>query len=124
QEFAFFLVDRLFGGAGEHNTPDRMLTPIERMAVRTVAERVSNLVCESWQDHTDMELLLSGWESIPEILQVASRDDPVLVANIDVVAPGVRSLLMICLPFAVLERFFVSSGGRRPSAVVGSERER
>lgn len=124
QEFAYFLVDRLFGGAGEHTTPDRMLTPIERMAVRTVAERVSTLVCESWQDHTEMELVLSGWESIPEILQAANRDDPVLVANIDIVAPGVRSLLMICLPFAVLERFFVSSGGRRVNSVIGSERER
>ncbi len=124
QDFAYFLVDRLFGGAGEHAMPERMLTPIERMAVRTVAERVSTLVCESWQDHTEMELVLSGWESIPEILQAANRDDPVLVANIDVVAPGVRSLLMICLPFSVLERFFVSSGVRRVNAVIGSERER
>ncbi len=124
QEFAYFLVDRFFGGAGEHATPDRMLTPIERMAVRTVAERVSALVCESWQDHTEMELGLSGWESIPEILQAANRDEPVLVANIDVVAPGVRSLVMICLPFAVLERFFVSTGGRRVNSVIGSERER
>jgi flagellar motor switch protein FliM len=124
QEFAYFLVDRLFGGAGEPATPDRMLTPIERMAVRTVAERLSALVCENWQDHTEMELVLSGWESIPEILQAANRDDPVLVANIDVVAPGMRSLLMICLPFAVLERFFVSPATRRVNAVIGSERER
>lgn len=124
QELAFYLVDRLFGGSGEHLVPDRMLTPIERMAIRGVAERTSNLVCEAWQDHTNMELLLSGWESIPEILQAANRDDPVLVANIEVTAPNVRSLLMICLPFAVLEHFFVSSGTRRVNAVLGSERER
>jgi flagellar motor switch protein FliM len=123
-DFAFFLVDRLFGGAGSHSTPDRMLTPIERMAVRVVAERVSTLVCEIWEDHTEMELLLSGWESIPEILQAANRDDPVLVANVEVQAVGLRSLLMICLPFSVLERFFVSAGGRRVNTVVGSERER
>jgi flagellar motor switch protein FliM len=124
KEFAFFLVDSLFGGAGGQVMPDRMLTPIERMAVRVVAERVSTLVCEIWEDHTEMELLLSGWESIPEILQAANRDDPVLVANIEVAAAGLRSLLMICLPFSVLEKFFVSSGGRRVSSVVGSERER
>jgi flagellar motor switch protein FliM len=123
-DFAFFLVDRLFGGAGGHAVPDRMLTPIERMAVRVVAERVSTLVCEIWEDHTEMELVLSGWESIPEILQAANRDDPVLVANIDVNTAGMRSLLMICLPFSVLERFFVSSGARRVNTVVGSERER
>lgn len=123
-DFAFFLVDRLFGGAGGQVMPDRMLTPIERMAVRVVAERVSTLVCEIWEDHTEMELVLSGWESIPEILQTANCDDPVLVANIEISAAGLRSLLMICLPFLVLERFFVSSGGKRVNTVVGSERER
>jgi flagellar motor switch protein FliM len=123
-DFAFFLVDRLFGGAGGHAMPDRMLTPIERMAVRVVAERVSTLVCEIWEDHTEMELVLSGWESIPEILQAANRDDPVLVANIEIATSGLRSLVMICLPFSVLERFFVSSGGKRVNTVVGSERER
>jgi len=123
-EFAFFLVDRLFGGSGKPTVPDRALTPMERMAVRGVADRLAALVCEIWRDHTELDLVLGGWESIPEILQASNREDPVLVGNIEVVAAGVRSLVMICLPFSVLEKFFVGTGPRRESTVIGSERER
>lgn len=123
-EFAFFLVDRLFGGSGPPAVQDRVLTPIERMAVRTVADRVAVLVCEIWRDHTDLGMSLAGWESIPEILQASNREDPVLVGNLQVSAAGVRGLVMICLPFSVLEKFFTGGGPRRENTVIGSERER
>jgi flagellar motor switch protein FliM len=123
-EFAFYLVDRLFGGSGRPVVPDRALTPMERMAVRVVAERVSGLVCEVWNDYTEFSLLLDGWESIPEILQAANREDPVLVATFEVAAGRLRSLFSICLPLSVLEKYFVGSGTRRESSVIGSERER
>jgi flagellar motor switch protein FliM len=122
-DFAYFLVDRLFGGSGGATTMRRSLTPIERLAVRTVAERVMHLTREVWQDYIEMDLALSGFESIPEILRVANREDPVLVANIDVAAGGTRSLLLLMLPFSVLEKFF-SASGKRVASVTGSERER
>lgn len=121
-EFAYFLVDRLFGGNTVMPPMDRALTPLERMAVRTVAERVLALTCEVWQDYVEMETQLSGFESIPEILRVANREDPVLVANIEVTAEESRSLLLVCLPFAVLEKFFAGSSERRIS-LLGSPEE-
>jgi len=123
-EFAFFLVDRLFGGGGQPSAPDRPLTLIERMAVRGVAERVTTLLSEVWQDHVPLELTLSGFETIPEILQAANREDPVLVANVEVRAGGTSSLLLICLPFAALDKFFGGSLERRVNNVAGSARER
>jgi flagellar motor switch protein FliM len=123
-EFAFFLVDRLFGGGGQPSTPDRSLTLIERMAVRGVAERVSTLLAEVWQDHVPLDLTLSGFETIPEILQAANREDPVLVANVEVRAGGTSSMLLICLPFAALDKFFGGSLERRVNNVAGSARER
>jgi len=123
-EFSHFLVDRLFGGSGNPASLERGLTPIERMAVRTIADRATNVLSEVWQDHVRLDLILSGFESIPEILRIANREDPVLVANVEVSAPGVNSLLVFCLPFAVLEKFFSSGGQRRVNNVTGSERER
>ncbi len=114
-EFAYFLVDRLFGGSSAPALPNRALTPIERMAVRTVADRVLALMQEVWQDYVALEPLLTGFESIPEILRIANREDPVLVANIDVTTAETRSLLLICLPFSVLERFFAGGNERRSS---------
>jgi flagellar motor switch protein FliM len=124
-EFAYFLVDRLFGGSGGVTAMDRGLSPIERMAVRTVVERITQLVAEIWRDHVPLELTLSGFESFPDILQVASREDPVLVANIEATSGSMRSLILVLLPFAVLEKFFNTSGQRgRLSDALVSDRER
>jgi flagellar motor switch protein FliM len=40
RELAYYLVDRLFGGGSDATILDRAMTPIERLAVRVVAERV------------------------------------------------------------------------------------
>lgn len=121
-DFAYFLVDRLFGGSGIPSIPGRALTPIERMAVRVVAERVTLVLHEVWQDYVGLEGQLVGFESIPEIIRVANREDPVLVANIEVTASDTRSLLLVCLPFAVLEKFFVGASEGRV-ATLGTQSE-
>jgi flagellar motor switch protein FliM len=118
-EFAYFLVDRLFGGSGAPALPERALTPIERMAVRVAADRVLTVLQEVWQDYIEMEFSLVGFESIPEILRIANREDPVLVANIEVTTAETRSLLLVCLPFTVLERFF-AGGTERRAAMLGT----
>ena len=123
-EFCAFLVDRLFGGSGQPAPLDRSLTVIERQAVRIVADRVTTLLTEIWQDHVALDVTLSGFETFPEIIQAARREDPVLVANIEVRAAGTSSLLLVCLPFAVLDKFFATSEQRRVNVGTGSERER
>jgi flagellar motor switch protein FliM len=112
RELAYFLVDRLFGGGSETTILDRALTPIERLAVRVVAERIMALVQEVWEDHVELELGLSGFESIPEILQAAPREAPVLVTNIQATFGSTSSLVSICLPLSVLEKFFAMSGSK------------
>ena len=123
-EFAYFIIDRLFGGAGQATIPNRTLSPVERLAVRLVAERAAGLLSEIWQDHVPLDLAISGFESAPEILQIANREDPVLVANVEVSAGQTSSLLLICLPFAVLEKFFQGSGQRRVGLAGGTDTER
>jgi flagellar motor switch protein FliM len=112
RELCYFLVDRLFGGGSETTILDRTLTPIERLAVRVVAERVGTLVQEVWEDHIELELGLAGFESIPEIIQAAPREAPVLVTNITATFAGTSSLVSIALPLSVLEKFFVNGSGK------------
>ena len=123
-EFAYFIIDRLFGGSGQATIPGRQLTPVERLAVRAVVERGAQLLAEVWQDHVPLALHVNGFESSPEILQIANREDPVLVANVEVSAGHTSSLMLICLPFSVLEKFFSTSGNRRLSDAAGTDRER
>lgn len=123
-EFGFFLVDRLLGGAGNHQIPERTLTPIERLLVRIVADRVASQLSEVWKDYVKLDLDVSGFESIPEMLQVANREDPVLVANIGVSLGDLNSLLLLCLPFATLEKFFTGTTKRRSLTGHGTPEER
>lgn len=123
-EFAYFLVDRMLGGKGEAFVPGRALSVIEQMVVRTVAERATLALREIWEDYIRLEMMVSGFESIPEILRAAGGDQPVLVANIGVVAAGKQSLISLCLPFSVLDSFFADSQMHRRGSVTGSEEER
>lgn len=123
-EFSTYVVDRLFGGEGSGTPLTRALTPIERMAVRSVADKVTSLLQEIWQDHVPMELGITGFESSPEILQVVNREDPVLVANVEFSTGSVSSLLLLCLPFSVLDKFFTSSGQQRMALLTTNEQER
>ena len=123
-EFSTYIIERLFGGEGTGNALTRTLTPIERMAVRSVADKVTGLLQEIWQDHVPMDLSISGFESSPEILQVVNREDPVLVANVEFSTGNVSSLLLICLPFSVLDKFFTSHGQQRTGLLTTSDLER
>ncbi len=108
RDFAFFLVDRLFGGGANPTVPDRALTPIERMAVRSVAERLIALLAEIWREHVKLELSLAGFESIPEIIKAAPRESPSIVATLEVTFNETTSHISACLPLSVLEPFFVT----------------
>ena len=93
-------------------------------AMFTVVDRVLILVGEVWQDHIALDMEISGFESIPEILRAESRDDPMLVARVDTLALATKSEITICLPLSILEKFFSATGQRQVSNTTGSERER
>jgi flagellar motor switch protein FliM len=122
-DFAFFLVDRLFGGGNAPTVMSRPLTALEQDAVRIVAERAVAIVRDVWAEVMPIELTVTGFEAAPEILQVCAREDPVLVANIEVSATNISSLVMICLPFASLEEYFTSADTRRVSSTAKSQEE-
>ncbi len=122
-DFAFFLVDRLFGGGSAPTVMSRPLTSLEQDAVRIVAERTATIVRDVWAEVMPLELAVTGFEAAPEILQVCAREDPVLVANIEVTATNTSSLIMVCLPFASLEDYFTTADTRRVSSTARSNEE-
>lgn len=122
-DFAYFLVDRLFGGGSAPTMMQRPLTALEQDAVRIIADRTASIVRDVWHEVMPIELQISGFEAAPEILQVCAREDPVLVANIEVSATNISSLVMICLPFASLEEYFTNADTRRVSSTAKSQEE-
>ena len=123
-DLAFFLIDRLLGGSGEPVEVTRPLTLIEQGVVRIVADRVATELTEAWNEHVRFDLTLSRFESIPDVIQIANREDPILVTVLKVRVEGVEGAIRLCLPFAVLEKFLSGAGSRRVRAGGGSEEER
>jgi flagellar motor switch protein FliM len=125
QDFALYLVDKLFGGSGQPMADNRPLTRVERMALRSVIDRIILLLQDAWADHIAMSFQVSSFEAFPDILlQTANREDPVLVANIQVTAGETSSLMLICLPFGILDKFFTNTSKRRINTMTGSDQER
>jgi flagellar motor switch protein FliM len=104
-EFSYHLVDRLFGGPGEQQDLKRPLTLLERQVIRGVADKIWGLVQEAWADHLGFQPEYAGFESSPDALQVANREDNVLVSNIEVRSGAFSGLITMCIPLLSLESF-------------------
>jgi flagellar motor switch protein FliM len=104
-DFAFHLIDRLFGGPGDPQALQRPLTLLEQAVVRNVAERALNLLRDAWQEHLGMAPQVISFESNPEMLHVASLEDNVLVTNLEIRSVPFNGFIVLCLPMAAIESF-------------------
>lgn len=123
-EFSYALVDRLFGGAGEVQDMKRPLTLLERTVVRGVSDKVLGLVQEAWADHLAFAPSYAGFESTPDALQVANREDSVLVCNIEVRTASLAGIITMCIPLVSLESFLQEKPARHFHSVRMSSVER
>jgi flagellar motor switch protein FliM len=123
-DFSYYLIDRLFGGPGEAQDLKRPLTLLERTVLRGVADKVWSLAQEAWADHLGFTPEYSGFESSPDALQIANREDNVLVANIEVRSAGFAGLITMCVPLLSLESFLQEKPTRHFHNVKSTPAER
>lgn len=115
-DLAFYIVDRVFGGPGEGTRMERGLTPLERTVTRGIVDKMLYALREAWQDHVAFNPEITGFESTPDMLQISSHEDNVLVANLEVRAGSFSSLVAMCIPLLALEGFLgEKTTGRTPT---------
>ena len=115
-DFAFHLVDRLFGGPGDPQSLQRPLTQLEQAVVRNVTERTLAILRDSWAESLVMAPATVSFESNPEMLQITSREDNVLVTNFEIRSVSFNGFIALCLPMAALETFLQEKGAGRQQA--------
>jgi len=123
-DFSYYLLDRLFGGPGEAQDIKRPLTLLERTVVRGMADKIWGLVEEAWVEHLHFIPSYTSFESSPDALQIANREDNVLVANIEVRTGSFSGLITMCLPLLSLEGFLQEKPARMLNNTRGSPTER
>jgi len=121
---AFLLVERLVGGSKVSEPPDRALTPLEQVIIRIVADRVTREVADIWRDHVELDFEFARFESARDLIDVAGRDDDVLVATLRVEFHEVKGIVHIVLPFVALESFISPEEKTTRSAPTTSPAER
>lgn len=104
-DFAFHLLDRLFGGPGDPQSLARSLTPLEQAVVRNMVERSLGLLRDAWHENLALAPRVSSFESNPEMLQITSREDNVLVTQLEVRSATFNGFITLCMPLSALESF-------------------
>src|SRR5262245_42078449 len=78
----FAMVDRLLGGSGMTGTPERALTEIEQNVVDSVVKVLLEHLTEAWRV-ADVRFQIQGRETRPQMLQVVSWNEVVIVIAFD-----------------------------------------
>lgn len=102
---AFVLIERLVGGNQVTESPDRALTPLEQVITRIIVDRVVEEVSGVWKDHSELNFEFARFESARELVEMAGRDDDILVTTLRVGFEEVKGHILVALPLTVLEQF-------------------
>ena len=112
-------VDRLLGGPGSAEQPERPLTDLESAVVSGLYERLVAEVRYAFSSIVVLDPVIKDVEYSPQLAQLANASDPVLVARFRLRRGGAEHPLTLCMSFNGLLPYLTASGG----AVV-SDRER
>jgi flagellar motor switch protein FliM len=100
---AFAMIDRLLGGTGVLQPPQRALTEIEQNVVDSVIKVLLDHLTEIWRTVTDIRFGIHARETRPQMLQVASWNEVVVLLAFEVRVGETRGLLNVCVPASVIE---------------------
>jgi flagellar motor switch protein FliM len=103
-DVAYQLVERMFGGPGEPCEMRRGLTPLEQTVVRGMADRGVGLLRDAWQGQLEMNPEVVSFEASPDMLQITSREDTVLLMTFEMRTGGFSGFITICLPMGIIEQ--------------------
>jgi len=100
---AFTMIDRMLGGAGQSTGPDRALTEIEQNVLDAVVDLVLQHLTETWKAIVDVDFRIHARETRPQMLQVTSANEIVILLGFDVRMGESRGMLSICIPASSIE---------------------
>jgi len=100
---AFAMIDRMLGGRGNARVPDRALTEIEHSVVDSAMKLLLDELSETWHSVTEIRFQIHSRETRPQMLQVASWNEVMILLAFDVRVGETRGLLHFCVPASIVE---------------------
>jgi len=100
---AFPMIDRLLGGLGESFESTRELTDIELNLLDAILRIVMQRLKEAWGPITDMYPVVETKESSPNVVQVVSQNEIVIMVVMEIIIGNSSGMINICYPVIYLE---------------------
>lgn len=113
-------IDHMLGGPGSVNQPDRPLTEIESVVIRSFTERLLSEMRYSLEEIVALAPAVTAIEYSPQFAQAAGAADVMVVATFDLKVNEIDHRFTFCVPFNGLLPHLVKASAPAPS----SDRER
>jgi flagellar motor switch protein FliM len=97
------IIDRLLGGPGGGNQPNRPLSDMETGIMRSLLQRVAHELTYAFDSLTAVHPLVGSLEFDPQFLQMAAPSEPVIVSDFTIRVGDQQAVCTLCLPFATLQ---------------------
>lgn len=101
---AFAMVERMLGGEGKNAAIDRALTDIEQNVIDSVVKILLESLTETWKPVLGLTFGVRARETRPQMLQVASANDTVVMLAFDMRIGEATGRLHLSLPANLVER--------------------
>ena len=108
--FGFFLLERLLGGSGTPEIPERDYTDIELTLLRSVMLHITNDLQLSWNNFFESSITLQDIETNGKMLQTFSPQDVVVLLTLEIKTDVADSMANLCIPANNLEEIISSLG--------------
>ncbi len=100
---AFTMVDRMLGGNGMTQAPDRALTEIEQNVLDSVVKLLLESLTETWRAIGDVEFRIHTRDTRPQMVQITASNEIVILLSFDVKVGEARGMLSLCIPATYIE---------------------
>jgi flagellar motor switch protein FliM len=100
---ALSIVDRLLGGRGQAEKPDRPLTEIEVGLLEDLINILLEEWCRQWRSAKDLRPSIIGHENNGQFLQTASRDAIILVVTLEATFGDCVEAIQVAIPYYTIE---------------------
>jgi flagellar motor switch protein FliM len=101
---AFAMIERMLGGEGTSGPVERALTDIEQNVVDSVVKIVLDSLTDTWRQVLDLGFAIRARETRPQMLQVASPNDTVVMLVFDMRIGDAQGMLNMCVPAGIVEK--------------------
>ncbi|MDP4108445.1 MAG: flagellar motor switch protein FliM [Bacillota bacterium] len=103
---SFTILDRLLGGNGGGDTPERNYTDIEISLFEYIFKQIASVLKNAWGHYVETDHSLEMIQTNSRMIQFIQQDESVAIVVLDISVGDSTGTLNVCLPANALEDFF------------------